>query len=76
MILRRYLKERDIQIGDFAERIGVSRQTLYLYLEGQRFPRPSILRRIHEETGGEITANDLLAATSLPTQPEAPEAVR
>lgn len=45
---------------DFAAEIGVSRQALHRYREGQRTPRPEIMVRIREASNGKVTANDFL----------------
>lgn len=53
--LRHYLSEVNESVQAFAERIGVSRQTLHKIMTGRHAPGPLIARRIVEATGGAIT---------------------
>jgi len=62
MKLSAFVEGAKVPVGQFAVQLGVSRQTLHLYLTDQRFPRPDVLRRIHAATGGQVTANDFLDA--------------
>jgi transcriptional regulator with XRE-family HTH domain len=45
----------------FAKRIGVSQAAVSRYAAGARLPRPEVLHRIVEATGGKVTANDFLS---------------
>nr|WP_321182385.1 helix-turn-helix domain-containing protein [Methylobacterium sp. Leaf122] len=60
MKLADYLSEAEIRPATFAERIGVTRQTLWRYMSGDRRPEWDVLERIRTETGGEVTPNDFL----------------
>lgn len=60
MQLASYLTLRGISDSDFAERIGVKRQSLHRYKTGERFPERSVLQKIAEATNGEVTANDFM----------------
>lgn len=60
MNLRTWLAANKISIADFAGRIGVTQTAVYRYVDGDRTPRPEVLRQIHAATGGEVTANDFL----------------
>lgn len=53
--LKLYLNEVDERMQDFAERVGVSRQTLYRIVGGVQAPKPMLARRIVEATGGAVT---------------------
>lgn len=53
--LKQYLRDVDERFQDFAERVGVSRQTLYRIVSGVQAPRPMLARRIVEATGGAVT---------------------
>ena len=73
MKLADYLTERDLSAAEFAFRIGVHRSTVSRWLEGSTnggaVARPSWdqIIKVHEETGGLVTANDFMvpdAATS------------
>lgn len=54
-----YLQNADISIGSFAEQVGVSAQTIYRYLSGDRFPHYRVMQRIMKATQGAITANEM-----------------
>ena len=56
--LQEYLAEARIDRRQFAERIGVSKETVRRYLAGSRIPEPKIMGRIALATGGKVTAND------------------
>jgi transcriptional regulator with XRE-family HTH domain len=58
MRLRQYLDEHGLSPSDFAERIGVSFQAVYRYLDGERIPAHDVLARIYKETKGRVTSND------------------
>ena len=53
--LKRYLHDVDERVQDFAQRVGVSRQTLYRIISGAQAPKPLLARRIVEATGGAVT---------------------
>jgi putative transcriptional regulator len=65
-----YLAKNRIPVTAFAERIGISRQALYRYMDGTRFPEQSIRLAIGRATHGAVTANDFEnpALVSLVTQ--------
>ncbi|MBP2228020.1 DNA-binding transcriptional regulator YdaS (Cro superfamily) [Azospirillum agricola] len=42
----------------FAALIGTSQAAVNRYRHGQRVPRPRVMARIAEATGGAVTAND------------------
>ncbi|HWJ86904.1 MAG TPA: helix-turn-helix transcriptional regulator [Pelagibacterium sp.] len=64
MLLADYLRKRNLAAASFAQAIGVSRQTVFRYISGERMPRRAILNRIEEETQGAVTASDFLSSTS------------
>lgn len=53
--LRRYLRDLDEPVQDFADRVGASRQTLYRIIRGAQAPKPALARRIVEATGGTVS---------------------
>lgn len=61
MILSDYLNQHDVSDRAFAERIGVSRQALHRYRTGKRTPKPPVMKRIREATGGAVTADDFIS---------------
>ncbi|GAB6970026.1 hypothetical protein JCM16408A_07740 [Methylobacterium phyllosphaerae] len=60
MKLSAYLGEHAISDSAFAERIGVTRQSLWRYKSGERRPDWDVLERIAQETAGHVTPNDFL----------------
>jgi transcriptional regulator with XRE-family HTH domain len=58
MDLRSYLDARDMSIAVFADLLGVSVQTVHRYVNGDRLPRPDVMVRIAEITGGAVKPND------------------
>jgi predicted transcriptional regulator len=60
MRLDAYLLQNDIEFSDFAKAIGVHRTSVYRFVKGLAFPRPSTIERIIQVTGGNVTANDFL----------------
>ncbi|MFG1226058.1 helix-turn-helix domain-containing protein [Xanthobacter wiegelii] len=58
MKLADYLKQKAETYASFGAKVGVSAFAIGKYARGERTPRPAVLRRIHTETGGIVTAND------------------
>lgn len=58
--LKLFLRRNDIQVSDFARRLGVSRSHLYLIFSGKRLPSNKLQRLIMNETQGEIMPNDFV----------------
>ncbi len=61
MNLGDFLKEQGLTISEFAEMVGVAEASMSRYAAGKRIPRPDILRRIAEASGGRVQANDFFA---------------
>eukprot|EP00752_Nemacystus_decipiens_P016921 g15149.t1 len=61
MKLSDYLITQELSPAEFARRIEVGRMSVHRYISGERFPRPEVLARIHQETSGQVTPNDFLA---------------
>jgi transcriptional regulator with XRE-family HTH domain len=61
MKLDAYLEQKNMPVEQFADLIGVHRTSVYRFIKGLAFPRPSTLKRITQETGGRVTANDFVA---------------
>jgi predicted transcriptional regulator len=59
MKLRDYLDEANLTPAAFAARLGVTPQTLYRYIAGDRQPRREVIDKIVLETGGKVGAGDL-----------------
>lgn len=60
--LRQWRRENSTSGTAFGDQIGTSKFAVYDYETGRRFPRPSILAKIEEATGGAVTAAEMLAA--------------
>lgn len=58
MKLANYLIESGLSQRDFAAKVGVTSESVRLYLAGLRTPRPALMKKITEETKGAVTAND------------------
>jgi transcriptional regulator with XRE-family HTH domain len=58
MQLRQYLADHDITMPVFAERIGVTTQAVYRYVNGERTPRRDVMERIRAATRGAVQPND------------------
>jgi DNA-binding transcriptional regulator YdaS (Cro superfamily) len=56
--LKEYLKQAEIDRHVFAERIGVSPETVRRYIAGDRIPDKQRMSRIALATHGQVTAND------------------
>jgi transcriptional regulator with XRE-family HTH domain len=65
MKLADWLTQNTVPDAAFAETIGVSRQALWRYKADERMPRPAILSRIREATGGSVTADDFLPTVEV-----------
>jgi len=55
-----WLKIKRITIKEFSHKIGISRSHLHQIIAGTRNPSSSLARVIEIETGGEVTAKELL----------------
>ena len=62
-----YLEKSNTPVEKFAEAISVHRTSVYRFMKGLAFPRPSTIARITEVTKGQVTANDFIAI--LPKDP-------
>jgi hypothetical protein len=68
MRLALYLRTNGIPVENFADDIGVHRTSVYRFMKGLAFPRPSTIERIIRVTGGKVTANDFLGLPSKKNQ--------
>ena len=60
MRLDDWIAQRGITREAFAALIDVEAPTVTRYANGDRVPRPRIMRRIIEVTEGQVTANDFI----------------
>lgn len=58
MRLSLWLAAKGISVSDFAAKIKVSRQSLYRYMDGSRYPEQSVRAAIFVATNGDVTSND------------------
>ena len=58
MTLGEYLEQSSTSRRQFADRIGVSYETVRRYLSGDRIPDRAIMAKIALATGCKVTAND------------------
>lgn len=64
MKLADYLKQNDMRMGEFANRIGTSHATVSRYISGARQPTWKILERISAATDGAVQPQDFLRDAS------------
>lgn len=76
MKLKNYLAMSAVKQKDFAEKIGVSEVAVTNYCYGNRVPKPPVMRKIFEATGGLVDANSFFDLPSTtPTGSAAVDAV-
>lgn len=56
-----YRQQAGKSLAEMAADIGVSVAALSRYESGRRRPRPDVMARIHEVTGGAVTPNDFFS---------------
>ena len=61
MTLAEYLEQNELTYVGFAEQIGVTTVTVWRYVNSKRYPRPAIMCRIMEATGGLVDPRDFQA---------------
>lgn len=59
MKLNDYLTKHELSKGAFARRLGTTTATVSRIADGLVVPRRKLLQRIHQETDGLVTPNDL-----------------
>lgn len=62
MNLASYLTNSKTTYEAFARKLGVSPFAVGKWVRGERMPRPAIMARISEATGGEVRPNDFFAS--------------
>ena len=76
MKLRKYLATFAVKQKDFAEQIGDKPHNINRYCLGRRVPKPPVMRKIFEATGGLVDANSFFDLPSkTPTGSAAVDAV-
>jgi transcriptional regulator with XRE-family HTH domain len=71
MKLSDWLKQSDVTITAFSERIGVTRSAVYSYLRKSKHdrnvPSPEVMIRISAATDGLVQPNDFYPDITIPT---------
>lgn len=67
MKLKKYLAQFAIKQKDFARKIGVTDVAITNYCFGNRMPKPPVMRKIFDATGGLVDANSFYDLPSLLT---------
>jgi transcriptional regulator with XRE-family HTH domain len=62
MKLDQWLQSQDITQTDFAARLGTTGASLSRIVAGAQWPSAPLMAAIERETGGEVTASDILAS--------------
>jgi DNA-binding transcriptional regulator YdaS (Cro superfamily) len=60
MDIQEYLQIENLNQITFARRLGVSKSTITLLMQGARRPSPTLALRIEQATGGAVTRMELL----------------
>jgi len=60
MYLEKYLKSEKLTYGEFARKIGVSRNAVYFWATNKRRPNVSNTFKIEDATNKFVTAKDLV----------------
>ena len=58
MKLSEWMEREKVSVEDLARRLGRTPMQVWRYRAGKSMPRPAVMRRIIEITGGAVTAND------------------
>jgi|ETNvirenome_6_30_1030629.scaffolds.fasta_scaffold22016_4 transcriptional regulator with XRE-family HTH domain len=58
MLLKHYLKAKDLTYTAFAKRVDVSRVTVMKWSEGRIMPRPVNVLAVYEATQGQVALAD------------------
>ena len=73
MKLKEYLAQFAVKQKDFAEQIGDKPENINRYCLGRRMPKPPVMRKIFEATGGLVDANSFYLLPN--TEPAAEKSV-
>jgi hypothetical protein len=76
MHLRDYQRQQGLTLTALAARLGRPVSSVHGWLRGSRRPDHASLRRIHEATGGAVTANDFMTGSPATPDPLLAEAAR
>ena len=60
MKLKTYLKINEIRVITFAQRLGVTKQAVYKWIEGSTFPRHDVMWKIITATSGNVMPLDFM----------------
>jgi transcriptional regulator with XRE-family HTH domain len=62
MTLNEYMERKGLSPEEFGKLIGRSRTVVYRYTKGTRTPRPAVMQKIAEVTGGKVRLTDWVGA--------------
>lgn len=77
MTLDQFRRDRNLRLTDLASLLGAKPSTVHGWLNGHRRPSWEWVERIHEVTGGAVSADDFMTCPSshaAASEPAAPEA--
>jgi len=60
MKLKKWLKDTDTKVVDFAKTLGCTKQAVYKWMEGNTMPRHDIMWKIITETSGSVMPLDFM----------------
>lgn len=60
MKIDEFLKYRRMSQAEFAEQLGIARQTVWNYISGKRCPAPHIALKIKEISKGKISLEEIM----------------
>jgi len=69
MTLSEYLKCRSVTPTALSRLLGVNRRTVYRWLDEKVVPKPSMIRKIAEITGGDVNANSFYPSIQVDRGP-------
>lgn len=55
-----YMAKEGVGASEMARRLGVSHSAVIRWRDRQRVPRPTVMLKIAQVTGGAVTANDFM----------------
>jgi hypothetical protein len=63
MKLAEYADQNNLTVAGLADLLEEQYETVRLWVNGERMPRPKALRKISEKTNGQVQANDFVTGT-------------
>jgi len=60
-----YLTAQKLPFADFGHRVGVTGESVRLWVHGKRVPRPDVMARIVDATGGAVQPGDFYPTSTV-----------